>query len=150
MEPMLDELKAVAESVELSEPEIPIVSNVTGEELTSEQARSPEYWVRHVRETVRFANGIEFLQAQGVTRLLELGPDGTLTAMAAQCVADDDELLFASALRGGKSPQREALLAALTAAHCDGVAVDWRGVLDDSGIGRVELPTYAFQRERYW
>ncbi|MDQ3935281.1 MAG: SDR family NAD(P)-dependent oxidoreductase, partial [Actinomycetota bacterium] len=149
MEPMLEELLAVAGEIELSAPAIPIVSNVTGAELTAEQARSPEYWVRHVRETVRFADGVETLRAAGVRRFLELGPDGTLTALAAQS-ADDDERLFVSTLRGSKTPQREALLTFLVAAHCDGLAIDWRALLDDRGLGRVELPTYAFQRERYW
>ncbi|MDQ3936931.1 MAG: type I polyketide synthase, partial [Actinomycetota bacterium] len=147
MEPMLDEFRSVAAGVELFEPKIPIVSNVTGAELSEEQARSPEYWVRHVREAVRFADGVRFLESAGVTRFLELGPDAVLAAIAAQ---SGDEGLFVSTLRGSKTPEREAWLAFLAAAHCDGLPVDWGALLDDSRIGRVELPTYAFQRERFW
>ncbi|MDQ3936674.1 MAG: acyltransferase domain-containing protein, partial [Actinomycetota bacterium] len=121
MEPVLGELRSFAEGVELSEPRIPIVSNVTGEQLTGEQACSPDYWVRHVRETVRFADGVRFLRGAGVTRYLELGPDRTLSAVAAQSAEAEDDSLFASSLRGNKVPQREALLAFLGAAHCDGV-----------------------------
>ncbi len=151
MEPVLDELGAVVAGVELSEPSVAIVSNVTGERLTAEQACSPEYWVRHVRETVRFADGIRHLQQAGVTRFLELGPDGVLSALAAHtATAEQDELLFAPALRGSKVPQAEALLACLGAAHCHGVEVDWSPLLDGRAAGRVELPTYAFQRQRYW
>ncbi|HEX8743267.1 MAG TPA: type I polyketide synthase, partial [Thermoleophilaceae bacterium] len=146
VEPMLDGLEAVVRDVALSEPRIPIVSNVTGERLTAEQARSPEYWVRHVRQTVRFADGIGFLREAGVTRFIELGPDGTLTAMAAQ-TADDEGLLLVSALH--RDHQRAALLGALASAHCHGVAVDWRPLLG-RGVGRVELPNYGFQRTRYW
>ncbi|MFL5910810.1 MAG: SDR family NAD(P)-dependent oxidoreductase, partial [Gaiellaceae bacterium] len=151
MDPMLEELESVVREIELSEPAIPIVSDVTGEQLTPEEARSPEYWVRHVRETVRFADGVRFLHAQGVTRFLELGPDAVLSGMAAQCVEEAERRpLFATSLRGPKAPQGEALLGFLAAAHCAGVEVDWRALLDDRDIRRIELPTYAFQRTRYW
>ncbi|HEX7059369.1 MAG TPA: SDR family NAD(P)-dependent oxidoreductase, partial [Solirubrobacterales bacterium] len=151
MEPMLDELRAVAEGVELFEPSIAIVSNVTGEQLTAEQARSPDYWVRHVRETVRFADGVRHLRQAGVTRFLELGPDGVLSALAAQTVAtDEEELLFTPTLRGPERPQGDALLEFLGAAHCHGVDVDWGLLFDGCAPGRVELPTYAFQGRRYW
>ncbi|HEV7775100.1 MAG TPA: SDR family NAD(P)-dependent oxidoreductase, partial [Conexibacter sp.] len=152
MEPMLDELEAVARQVELSAPTIPIVSNVTGEQLTAEQACSPDYWVRQVREPVRFADGIRHLREAGVTRFLELGPDGVLSALAAQTATagEEEELLFAPILRGSKVPQGEALLEFLGAAHCHGVGVDWGPLLGGRAVGRVELPTYAFQRQRYW
>ncbi|HEX8052623.1 MAG TPA: beta-ketoacyl synthase N-terminal-like domain-containing protein, partial [Thermoleophilaceae bacterium] len=156
MDPMLDDLRAVAAEIELSAPRIPIASNLTGEQLTADEATSPDYWVRHLRATVRFAAGVEHLRANGVTRFLELGPDGTLSAMAAQTAgAEEDEgeerePLFVSALRGRKGPQREALLGFLAAAHCDGAELDWSALLDDRGVGRLELPTYAFQRSRYW
>jgi acyl transferase domain-containing protein/thioesterase domain-containing protein/acyl carrier protein len=149
MEPMLAEFEAVARSVELSAPQIPIVSNVTGRPLTPEEACSPEYWARHVREAVRFADGLESLARAGVTRYLELGPNTVLAALAATSPsAERGQPLFASALRGPQQDEREALLGFLTAAHCGGVPVDWSALLDDAG--RVELPTYAFQRRHFW
>ncbi|HEV7774649.1 MAG TPA: type I polyketide synthase [Conexibacter sp.] len=151
MEPMLEELEAVARQVELSAPQIPIVSNVTGRQLTAEEARSPEYWVRHVRQPVRFADGVELLAGAGVTRFLELGPNTVLAALAAQSPAlEQAEPLFASSLRGPRLGEREALLGFLASAHCSGLALDWRALLDDRGVGPVELPTYAFQRRSYW
>jgi polyketide synthase 12 len=151
MEPMLADLEAVFAQVELSGPSIPIVSNLTGEPLTAEQACSPGYWVAHVRETVRFADGIRALRQAGVTRFLEVGPDGVLSALAAGIAADDaTDLLFASAARGAKLPAREALLTFLGAAHCHGVTVDWSALFHGHTAGRVELPTYAFQGRRYW
>jgi acyl transferase domain-containing protein/NADPH:quinone reductase-like Zn-dependent oxidoreductase len=151
MEPMLGELQAVAEDVAFSAPAIPIVSNLTGVQLTAEEACSPEYWVRHVREPVRFADGLEFLAGAGVTRYLELGPSTVLATLAASSsAAESGEPVFASTLRGPKLGERESLLGFLAAAHCGGVWVDWKALFDDRGLGRVELPTYAFQRQRFW
>ena len=151
MEPMLAELSAVAEGIAFAAPQVPIVSNVTGRLLTHEEACSPAYWVRHVREPVRFADGVELLAGAGVTRFLELGPNTVLAALAAtSSMAESASAVFASVLRGPKLGEREALLSLLTAAHCNGVSVDWSALLDDTAVGRVELPTYAFQRRRYW
>jgi acyl transferase domain-containing protein len=152
MEPMLEELKVVARGVGFSAPSIPIVSNVTGQLLLAEQACSPEYWAAQVRQTVRFDDGVALLRAAGVTRFLELGPDGTLSAMAAQTggLADQHEELFVSSLRGRRIPQREALMRFVAEVHCHGVEIDWHGLFDRHGARVVDLPTYAFQRERYW
>jgi acyl transferase domain-containing protein/thioesterase domain-containing protein/acyl carrier protein len=151
MEPMLAELKAVADGVTLSAPEIPVISNVSGRQLTAQEACSAEYWVRHVREPVRFADGVEFLTGSGVTCFLEIGPSTVLAALAASSpAAESGRAVFASVLRGAKVREPEALLGFLAAAHCSGVPVDWRVLFNDAGVGRVELPTYAFQRRRYW
>ena len=149
MDAMLDDLTAVARQIACSPPRIPIVSNLTGEPLTAQQACSPEYWAQHVRQTVRFADGITWLQRAGVTRMLELGPDATLSALAAQTV-DDDDVLAVSTLRGAKHPQAETFMTFLAAAHCHGVPIEWRSTFDANAVGRVELPTYAFEREHYW
>ena len=85
---MLAELERVASELELKAPQIPIVSNLSGEELTEEQATSPAYWAQQARQPVRFADGIAHLREQGVVRFLELGPDATLTALARECLPD--------------------------------------------------------------
>jgi pimaricinolide synthase PimS1 len=151
VEPMLEELRRVAESLRFSRPELPIVSNVSGESLSVEQATSPAYWTSQVREAVRFADGIATLRKAGVTRFVELGPDGTLNTLASLCVQDDpaQKMLFTASLRA-RRPQLRAFLGSLAQAHTRGVKVDWQAFHADSGSGRVELPTYAFQRKRYW
>ncbi|MFD9211495.1 type I polyketide synthase, partial [Streptomyces sioyaensis] len=146
MEPMLDEFRAVAESVAYAEPRIPVISNLTGELGTAEELTSPDYWVRHVREAVRFADGVRWLEEQGVTRFLEMGPDGTLTAMAQGCLSAPDLSLF-PAMRKDRS-ETEALLTAVSQAFVLGMDVDWRTCFP--AARRVDLPTYAFQRERFW
>ncbi|WP_223660301.1 type I polyketide synthase [Streptomyces angustmyceticus] len=146
MEPMLEEFRAVAESVVFAEPRIPVVSNVTGELAATEELTSPDYWVRHVREAVRFADGVRWLEGHGVTRFLEIGPDGTLTAMAQACT-DRADLLLTPALRKDRL-ESEALVAAISGMFVNGAEVQWAALFP--GARRVDLPTYAFQHERFW
>ncbi len=151
MEPMLEEFGEVAASLEFRPPKIPIVSNLTGA-LAGEEITDPGYWVRHVRQPVRFADGVAALAEAGVGRYLELGPDAVLSAPVAEClegVGLDAEPLVACSQRQGQD-QAEALLAFLARAHADGAEVDWAALHEGSGARAVDLPTYAFQRERYW
>jgi acyl transferase domain-containing protein/D-arabinose 1-dehydrogenase-like Zn-dependent alcohol dehydrogenase/acyl carrier protein len=151
MDPMLDEFGALAEGVSFSEPQIPIVSNVTGE-LAGAELCSSEYWVSQVRATVRFADDVKCLRDAGVTRFLELGPDGVLSGMALECLGDHEEsegLLVAASLRR-RRPEARAFLDFLAQAHVDGVYVDWSAFFDERSVQGVTLPTYAFQRSRYW
>ncbi len=150
MEPMLAEFAAVAASLDFQAPRIPIVSNLTGG-LVGEEIADPGYWVRHVREPVRFAAGVAALAEAGAGRFLELGPDPVLGAPVAQCLEDRDgeQPLIACAQRSGQG-QAEALLAFLAGADADGAEVDWAALHEGRGARTVELPTYAFQRQRYW
>ncbi|MGI8331399.1 type I polyketide synthase [Actinomadura scrupuli] len=147
MEPMLAEFRQVAEGLSFSEPRIPVVSNVTGQ-VVSGELTDPGYWVDHVRRAVRFLDGVRTLREQGVSRFLELGPDGVLSALARQSI-DEDDAVFVPALRA-RQPEAEAFAAFLGQAHIAGATVDWPAFYASSGAQRVELPTYAFQRERYW
>ncbi|MEU3985446.1 type I polyketide synthase [Streptomyces sp. NPDC026672] len=149
MEPMLAEFRAVAQGVTYARPRMAVVSNVTGQVAAPGELETPDYWVRHVREAVRFADGVRTLEERGVRRFLEVGPDGTLTALAQSCVTGGDELLFASCLRKDR-PEREALLTGLAQAFTKGVDIAWSRVFDGTGAHTVELPTYAFQRQRFW
>ncbi|WUD54653.1 SDR family NAD(P)-dependent oxidoreductase [Streptomyces europaeiscabiei] len=150
MEPMLGAFREVAERVTYGTPVIPVVSNVTGCLAAEGELGSAEYWVRHVRQAVRFADGVSALAAEGVTRFLEIGPDGTLTALARTVLGDVDDALFAPLLRKDVS-EHMAVLRAMARFHVDGGEVDW-SVLLGSGDGApaVDLPTYPFQRQRYW
>ncbi|OPF76109.1 polyketide synthase [Streptomyces antioxidans] len=149
MDGMLEAFREVAQGLSYEAPSIPIVSNLTGELVSAEEITSPDFWVRHVREAVRFLDGVRTLEAQGVTTYVELGPDGVLTAMAQDCVADADAAGFAAALRTDR-PEAETVTAALAQAYVRGAEVDWSGYFAGTGAHRVDLPTYAFQRRRYW
>jgi acyl transferase domain-containing protein/acyl carrier protein len=150
MEPMLDEFREVAEGLSFRTPTLPIISNVSGEPVAQELA-SPDYWVAHVRGTVRFADGVNALEEAGVTHFLELGPDGVLSAMARDCLSAEvqERALLVPALRARRA-EGETLAGLLAAAHAAGVEVDWRALFSGREVRHVDLPTYAFQRERYW
>ncbi|WP_235922027.1 type I polyketide synthase [Lentzea tibetensis] len=135
MEPMLAEFREVAESVEYREPRIPIVSTAGGDMGT------PEYWVQQVRRPVRFADAVATVAQQGDRVWVEVGPDGALTAMTPDAAA--------IALCRRDKPEVTTLLTGLAELFTRGVPTDWTHHLPESS-GRVVLPTYAFQRERYW
>ncbi|QHC23755.1 type I polyketide synthase [Streptomyces sp. GS7] len=149
MEPMLEDFRRVAEGLTYEAPRIPLVSNVTGRLAADDLVCSAEYWVRHVRETVRFADGVRTLEAEGASAFLELGPDGVLTAMAQHSLDSADDSVAVSALRKDRS-EESALLTALARLHVTGVEVDWPRIFDGTGARRIDLPTYPFQHERYW
>ncbi|MFF5720924.1 type I polyketide synthase [Streptomyces buecherae] len=146
MEPVLEEFRQVIAGLSYEAPAIPLVSNVTGELATVEQVRDPGYWVRHIREAVRFADGVATLHREGVRVFVELGPDGVLSAAGAESA---EQALFASALRKGREEVR-TLLTALGQVWTHGVTVDWAAFFAGTGARRVELPTYAFQHENFW
>jgi acyl transferase domain-containing protein/NADPH:quinone reductase-like Zn-dependent oxidoreductase/NAD(P)-dependent dehydrogenase (short-subunit alcohol dehydrogenase family)/acyl carrier protein len=147
MQPMLAEFERVARAVTYSQPAIPLISNVTGALATAEIA-SPEYWVRHVMAAVRFADGIAAAHAQGVDVFLEIGPAPVLLGMARQCVPNGPEAWLPS-LRPGRSDWRQ-ISESVAALYVRGVNVDWSAFYGDARHQRVHLPTYPFQRQRYW
>ncbi|WTX22516.1 SDR family NAD(P)-dependent oxidoreductase [Streptomyces sp. NBC_00656] len=146
MEPMLAEFGAVVAGLSFGAASIPVVSGVTGE--LSQEVTTPEYWVRHVREAVRFADAVSFVVSRGVTSFVEVGPDGVLCGMAQQLV-DAEAAVFVPLVRKGR-PEVAATVTALGQLHVAGVPVDWDRFFEGTGARRVDLPTYAFQRERFW
>ncbi|RGC65728.1 Erythronolide synthase, modules 1 and 2 [Micromonospora sp. MW-13] len=153
MDPMLAEFAAVADKLTYHPPTIPVVSNLTGRLAEPEQLRDSRYWVRHVRGTVRFADAVDSLHAEEVGTYLELGPNGVLTAMAQGCLADrpgDEPAPLLVAVSRHDRPEPQAALEALAQLHVHGLAVDWTRLLAGAGGERVDLPTYAFQHQRYW
>ncbi|MFF7444430.1 SDR family NAD(P)-dependent oxidoreductase, partial [Streptomyces sp. NPDC008122] len=142
MDGMLDAFAAVTATVRYAKPRVPMVSTVTGGpvEITA------DYWVRQVRREVRMSDGLAALHELGMRTFLELGPDGVLSALGQDCL-DDEGLAFVPVLRRGR-PERRTLASALGALHVRGRSPGWQAVF---GPGRTPaLPTYAFQRERYW
>ncbi|WP_018680912.1 type I polyketide synthase [Actinokineospora enzanensis] len=144
MDPMLDDFRQAIADLTFGEPEIPVVSNVTGR-LATEEIRTPDYWVEHVRRTVRFADGVRALAGAGASAFLELGPDGVLTALA-RGVPD---AVAVPALRKDRD-EETTLVTALAELHVAGVDIDWSAFFAGTGERRIDLPTYAFQHERYW
>ncbi|WP_374102912.1 SDR family NAD(P)-dependent oxidoreductase [Rhodococcus sp. PvR099] len=141
MEPMLDEFRLVAEGLTYHAPRIPLVSTVAvGADMCS-----PEYWVQQVREPVRFSAGVAHLESLGVRTFVELGPDGALTALVPECVSEAESLAIPVLRRDREEP--ETAVTALAGLWTRGIAVRWRELV----AGRqVDLPTYPFQRQRYW
>ncbi|MBA0052498.1 SDR family NAD(P)-dependent oxidoreductase [Streptomyces sp. AJS327] len=148
MEPMLEEFGRVLEGVEFGVPRIPVVSNVTGGVVGAEELCTASYWVRHVREAVRFAEGVEWLVGAGVSRFVELGPDAVLSGMGAECV-EGDGTLFVPVMRRGRG-EVGCVMEAVSRLWVSGLSVDWSVFFEGRGARRVELPTYAFQHQNYW
>ncbi|MGV9612821.1 SDR family NAD(P)-dependent oxidoreductase [Nocardia xishanensis] len=150
MDPMLTEFETVARDVTYHRPQIPLVSNLSGR-IAGDEVLEPSYWVQQVRAAVQFARGVDTLVASGVRRFLEIGPDAVLTAMTRQCLPEDIEsqsLVVAAARRG--RAEVEQFVNGLAHAHAVGVDVDWKAFFAARSVSRVSLPTYAFQRRRYW
>jgi mycoketide-CoA synthase len=145
MEPMIDEFATVAGGLAIGQPTIPIVSNVTGE-LAGDDFASAAYWKRHIREAVRFADSIRFAHAAGAGRFFEVGPSGGLTASIEECLPDAPVTTM-SALRKDR-PEPVTLTDAVAQGFVTGMDVDWRAALGHANF--VELPTYAFERRRFW
>ncbi|MEU8192065.1 acyltransferase domain-containing protein, partial [Micromonospora carbonacea] len=116
MEPMLAEFRAVLDGLAFAAPLVPVVSNVTGALADADEIRTPDYWVRHVREAVRFADGVAALRAAGVDTFLEIGPQSVLTALAADVLAGEEGVRAVAAQRRDR-PAAHALLAALAELH---------------------------------
>nr|AFG19419.1 MycD1 [Streptomyces flaveolus] len=146
-EPMLGAFHEIAAGLGFHTPTLPVVSNLTGALADPAELCTPEYWVRHARGTVRFADGLRTLREQGVKTVLELGPGGVLTAMARDCLPEDVDCV--PALRDGR-PEPRTLLAAVARAHTRGARVDWPALFTGGGARRTAVPTYAFQHRRYW
>ncbi|MFF8729241.1 SDR family NAD(P)-dependent oxidoreductase [Streptomyces sp. NPDC015171] len=149
MEPMLAEFREVVRGIPAAQPAVPLVSTLTGAPATAAELGSADYWVRHVRETVRFADAVATLAAKGADTFLELGAAPVLTALGPDCLPDAEDTAFVPTARKDL-PQLPGLLAALAAVHTRGADVDWAKLYATYHGNRVELPTYAFDHRRYW
>jgi candicidin polyketide synthase FscE len=145
MEPMLDEFTAVAEQITYRPPVVAAASSVTGEAVGESDWATPSYWVQQVRRPVVFRAALATATGSlAVGRLLEIGPDPVLSGLVDPAVAPSF-----SVLRKGR-PETESLLTAVAELFVQGTRVDWAALFEGSGARRVPLPTYAFQRQRYW
>lgn len=151
MEPMLEEFTKVAETVSYSPPRIPLVSNVTGKLVDAGLVCDARYWADHVLATVLFEEGVRASLDAGAEAFVELGPVGVLCAAVQGVLGDGSEIPTIALARRDK-PERRTTAAALAELHVAGVVVDWRAYFAEIAlVGRqIDLPTYAFDRRRYW
>ncbi|MDJ1175534.1 type I polyketide synthase [Roseofilum capinflatum] len=147
MEPMLAEFRAVAEEIDFHSPNIPLISNVTGEAIAQEIA-SADYWLTHIRQPVYFAQSMATLEQQGCKTFLEIGPKPILLGMGRQCVADGVGSWLPS-LRP-QVAEEEQILASLGELYVQGCSVNWSSFYSEHQYTKISLPTYPFDRQRYW
>ncbi|MEV6325384.1 SDR family NAD(P)-dependent oxidoreductase [Nocardia sp. NPDC051787] len=146
MDPILDDLTAAAARAALTDPAIPLVSNLTGAPLRAGEL-TPDYWARHARRPVRFAQGMQAMAGLGIDTFLEIGPQPTLSTLGGRVLGDSAR--FVASLRRGHG-DRETMMTALAHLYVGGVPVNWDQVHRPHGRRRVPAPTYPFQRQRYW
>ena len=147
MEPMLAEFDSVAKTISYQSSRIPIVSNLTGK-IAGNEIATPSYWVRHISQPVQFRASMQTLQQQGYGIFVEIGAKPILLAMGQQCISDGDQLWLAS-LRSHQQDWYQ-LLESLAQLYVREIQIDWAGFERDYPKRRVLLPTYPFQRQRYW
>jgi acyl transferase domain-containing protein len=138
-------------NIQLKEPQIPFISNVTGAWITDHQATDPSYWGNHLRNTVRFADGISELISNDNYLLLEIGPGRTLCGLAQKCLNHGETKVLPTMRAAGQSKSDSALLLETVGQlWLAGAEIDWDGFYQDEKRCRVPLPTYPFERRRYW
>ncbi|MBJ3810647.1 SDR family NAD(P)-dependent oxidoreductase [Streptomyces flavofungini] len=149
MGPMAKEFLEIARNTRFHPPSLPIVSSLTGTRATNEDLTSPEYWTRQACETVRFDDALRTLETNGVRTFLELGPDGEPSVLPDHCFDAHERSVFVPALPRDDD-EAVALATTIASLQVRGIAIDWQRVFAGTGVRRVDLPTYAFQRKRLW
>lgn len=149
MDPVLEPLRRAAQKIAFTAPAVPLVSNVTGELWPWDQAPGPDYWCRHVRETVRFHDGVRTLRAMGYRTFLEVGPAPTLLGLVSDALPPDHDDLLLPSLRP-QADDWEVLLPTVAELYAAGAPVDWAGFDAHTTRAKVPLPTYAFDPVRCW
>ncbi len=152
MDPVIGPFTELLQKLKLSEPAIPYVSNVTAKWITPAEATNPKYWAGHVRQTVRFADGVAELLKNPQNILLEVGPGQALSALARQHPALKPGRTVLASFNATKDQSQEApsMLNALGKLWLAGVSVDWAGFYAHEKRRRIPLPTYPFERKRFW
>jgi len=152
MEPILDAFAEQVGRVRANPPQIPFVSNLTGKWITPEEAMSPRYWAKHLRQTVRFSDGVQELLKEPNRVLLEVGPGQTLSTLVRQHANGSKDRIVLSSVRHPKEERSDIafILSTLGRLWLAGVKVDWSGFYRDERRHRLPLPTYPFERQRYW
>jgi thioesterase domain-containing protein/malonyl CoA-acyl carrier protein transacylase len=152
MEPILDAFTEQVKQVSLNTPQIPFVSNVTGTWITPDEAINPSYWARHLRQTVRFSDCVQELLKEPNRVLLEVGPGYTFSTLARQHPSKTKEQIVLSSTHHPKEEKSDVafILNTLGQLWLAGIQVNWSGFYADESRHRLPLPTYPFERQRYW
>lgn len=147
MEPMIAEFTAVAAELAVGLPTIPVISNVTGQ-LVADDFASADYWARHIRAVVRFGDSVRSAHCAGASRFIEVGPGGGLTSLIEASLADA-QIVSVPTLRKDR-PEPVSVMTAAAQGFVSGMGLDWASVFSGYRPKRVELPTYAFQHQKFW
>ncbi|WP_009545082.1 type I polyketide synthase [Crocosphaera subtropica] len=147
MKPMLAEFEQVAQQITYNLPKIPIISNLTGE-IATDAIASSDYWSRHILQPVKFSAGMQTLAAQGYDGFIEVGPKPILLGMGRRCLPENQGLWLPS-LRPGYSDW-QTLLESLGNLYVKGTVINWDNFYQDVSVHMIAVPTYPFQRQRYW
>lgn len=147
MEPMIAEFTAVAAELSVGLPTIPVISNVTGQ-LVADDFASADYWARHIRAVVRFGDSVRSAHCAGASRFIEVGPGGGLTSLIEASLADA-QIVSVPTLRKDR-PEPVSVMTAAAQGFVSGMGLDWASVFSGYRPKRVELPTYAFQHQKFW
>lgn len=147
MEPMIAEFTAVAAELSVGLPTIPVISNVTGQ-LVADDFASADYWARHIRAVVRFGDSVRSAHCAGASRFIEVGPGGGLTSLIEASLADA-QIVSVPTLRKDR-PEPVSVMTAAAQGFVSGMGLDWSSVFSGYRPKRVELPTYAFQHQKFW
>lgn len=152
MDPILEPFTERVKQVRLSPPKIPYISGVSGTWITEKEATDPSYWARHFRQAVQFSAGVTELKKNSNCVLLEVGPGNVLATLARQHTGSSAEQIIISSLSDGYSGEGDAasLMSALGSLWVAGIQPDWRSVHAPEQRRRISLPTYPFERKRYW
>jgi len=148
MEEILPAFRQVAQQITYHRPKYTLISNVSGK-LAGEEIQTADYWTRHIREAVLFSSGMQVLEEQGVTTYLEIGPQPVLTGMGAYCVSNSEDCQWLASIQSDQH-ETQTVLESLAGLYEAGINPDWTGFYKDRTRQKVPLPTYAFQRKRYW
>jgi len=152
IDPIIPEFKAFLETIDFNKPTIPIISNLDGQLVQPDLITTPQYWINHLRQTVRFSDGLATIFQQENIALLEVGPGQTLATFARQHPAKNKTHFIYSSIRHPKETIDDVafILKTLGKLWCNGININWQHYYQHLAPAKVSLPTYPFERKRYW
>jgi len=149
LEPMLSDFETVLREIKFTKPALTLISNLTGAASYGNEITTPEYWIKHTRNTVRFSDGVKYLIGSGISNFIEIGPQPVLLGVVQEYINDTTDKLLLASLRKDKNNWAQ-ILESLGALYVSGAVINWKNFYKDYDLQKVQLPTYPFQKQRYW